>query len=661
MEAFADTGVVCLLTKKMQLCKKESQRASTRSAIARKKARSARKKAKASNKAATAGTVLEAPSPLAVKATSRSWKEKVGREMSHTNIGEEWLHSSSMRPLDEKNAGVLPLDPSAGADGAQKSSPAMRGCDAPSTRTFPVDSKANSTTPVPLGLLERGKRQDVDGRAREAGVFEDTTGGCFERQKTAAIVRDTKASGDDAKARFIFPDAREVVDGKVPAEAKASSAHQVVCKDRTPSSCIIGVGDGLIGTRARSDGDEDVQCKEPNTSDEGAAAAALSPSKEDLPKLFSAQSHHRAVGSRNTPPATTAESTGAKTAGADTTAPSSSVGFESDQSFARRAEASTAAIPSATGVLVGSHTSVEDDELGSLLSTFERQVERGAELVRRFEEAAAKPSLLALDEDVEAGEGDDGKAESGHTDMVLTMTPSSVSSEDKPFAENCNVAPGINGTAAETDQSVPRIGATPREADPRSDREPERTKKTSNPEEALLCLGGVAEQPSTDGGESINRSLSALRERSSSSDTNTTLEEDNEDYEFTFDDEEVAVGRKSVQFADESRWSRHEIRACFEQHELGDLFYTTAELDSMSEEAEAEEEALERSSALVSPGEKRLDGGNAAVGGSSGGLLCFGGDQVPQRRASSSGASGTEEIVSFEKVSFDDEDSDYDF
>ena len=88
---------------------------------------------------------------------------------------------------------------------------------------------------------------------------------------------------------------------------------------------------------------------------------------------------------------------------------------------------------------------------------------------------------MALD-DVKAGEGDhDGKAENGHTDIVATMTPSSVSSEDNPFAERSNIATDVTGTAAETEQrgtEPVRVGASPGEADPRSDREPERTENT---------------------------------------------------------------------------------------------------------------------------------------------------------------------------------------
>ena len=653
MGAFADRGVVQLLTKKMQLCKEEeSQRASTRNASCRKKVRSSRRKAAKARRAVTAGTVSET-SPLAVTTTVPSSRREVGSEMSHDKLGKAWQPLSSPR-LEDRNERVLPSDPGPGANGAHHKSLVVRGCDEPPTPTFTLDSNATSATPVPPGL-ERGKREGFDGCAGTA-VFEDVAGGCLERQETAAITRDG-TSGDDVKRRVAFPAAGGIFDGMAArGEAGTSSLLQVVCKDRPPSSCTIGVGDGPLGTRARSDRDEDALCEQPDTSDEGPTAAVRSPPKEDFAHVFSAQSHRRAAGSRSSSPASTAESTGAKIAVAGTTDPSSYVAVERDQSLALAEASTAAATPSpTTGVLAESHTSeAEDGSLNSLLSTFEQQVERGAELARRFEEAA-KPRSLALEEDVKAGERDDGKAESGQTNILSTMSPSSVGSEDKQFAESSKIATDI----AETDQSeVPepvRIGATPGEADARSDREPERTAKTSNPEEGLLCLSGAAEQLSTGRGDStFNRSLAALRERSPSSESNTTLGEDNEDYEFTFDDEEMVVGQKSVQFADESRWSTHEVRACFERHELGDLFYTTAELDSMSEEAEAEE-ALERSSSRLSRGEKRSEGDTAAVGG---GLSCFGGNQAPQGRTSSSGA---EETVAFEKVSFHDEDSDYDF
>eukprot|EP00752_Nemacystus_decipiens_P010389 g9258.t1 len=649
----------------MRLCKEESRRASsTRSASRRtKKVRSARKAAKAPT-AATAGAVLEAPTPLAVKTARRGSRRQVDNNMSNTEAGEERLHSSSTRSLEEKNPCVLsPVDPRSSANGAQWRS-RVRGGDGPSPSTPTAGSNARSAVPVPLGP-GKGKRQHVAGCGREA-VFEDVAGGCLEHQKTPAIIRD-KESVDDAKGMFTSPDATGGLIGEARAEAEAPSPPQVAPKGR-PLSSRTGVGDRLTGPLARTDSDDGILLKRPNTPYEGAtadaAAAALSLSNDECAQAFPTQTHHRAAGSWSNPPAAaTVESSDAKTGGAGANAPPSSAGDESDRGLTR-AEASAAANPSSTtGVLVGSRASLDDGELGSLLSTFERQVQRGAELIRSFEEAAM-PTCLALDGDVKGGEGGHGKEESGHSDMVATMSPSSVSSEDNQFTEKSSVATNVAAGAAATETEEPlrepvMIAASPGETDPRGDREPERTGKNSNPKEALLSLAPVPEQPNTHRGESINRSLSALGEQSPSPDTDTSLEEDNENYEFTFDDEEMVVGhKKSVQFADESRWRTHEVRACFEQHELGALFYTTAELDSMMEEAEAEE-ALERSGAPLSQGGERMGDEPAVVGGSgSGSLLCFGGDQAPPRKASSSGA---EEIFSFEHFACDDEDSDYDF
>lgn len=606
VRAFADEGVVRLLTKKMKMCEAAaSQGASTRSARSRKKVRSA-----------TAGTALKAPSPLAVKNTSRS--------SAAGNSGKNRFHHSSSAMPDEENAPVLPLDADAGANGAQQRSLVCR-CDESSMPTLTANSKVKSAVPVSLGL-EKGKRDDVNACARMA-VLEDAGGGCPEQRKMLAMIRD-RAIGHDAKGSFA------VRDKEAGSEIKSASPLQVVGKGRPSSSCI-DIGDGL--------GAQDFLCKQSNTSDEGGPTAAVtSLPNEDCPQLFSTRGRHREMGSWV--PATCSEIGGAKA-----TTPPSSVGIEGDQSPAG-AEASTAATPSPMGALVESNTSVEEGELGSLLSTFERQVKRGADWVRRFEKSE-NPSL-ALDDDVKV-EGGGGRAESGNKNTSTTAS-SSISSEEKQSAEIPNIATGIAGVVVETEESMQE---PPGEVDMGSARGPERTETTSNTEEALLCLSGVAEQTSTDRGESINRSLSTLREQNSLADTNTTtVDEDSEDYEFTFDDEEeMDVGQKRVQFTDESRWSTHEVRACFEQHELGELFYTTAELESMLEEAESEE-ALERSKALVSQGKEPLDD-TAAAGGSSDRLLSFGGNQEPKRSI----CKGPRENMLFDTISFDGEDSDYDF
>lgn len=610
VEAFADKGVVRLLTKKMQLCEEESQGASARSASRIKKARSTRKAATASVEA-TAGSVLEEPSTCQAKASSRSLIGKVDGDTrrNKTGIGQEWLQSFQARPLQEKNTRVLPFDHDVGADDAQKRS-LVRGCDEPSPPTSTMDLNTESTVPYPLGL-ERGGYGDVDGCARTDLVGE-AKGGCLEHQRTPAIIRYIKAAGDDTKGSIDVADA---------AAEKVNDGTSDGMTYSSPLSSCKGIGDGLA-TRARSIRDGDFVRKQPNTSDDGPATTVRLLPRGDCPHVVSTPSHHRAANFWRSPGATTVSDTG----GAGSTVSPFSAGVESIQSIAR-AEASTAA----TRVLVESHVSVEDGELGSLLSTFERQVKRGAELVRRFE-GAGKPSL-ELDDDVKA-EG--GNLERGNMDLPI-MTPSSTSIEEKRRVEGASIA---------------RIAAVTPSSDVQmeSDREPERTEKVSN--EALLYLSGVAEPPSIGGVESINRSLPGLADQKNRSpDTNTTLDVDSEDYEFTFDDEEVVVGQKSVQFTDESRWSTHEVRACFEQHELGELFYTTAELDSMFKEAESE--TLERSSARVSQAEELAED-TAAVDGGSVSLSSLARDKVPT-------SSGADEIVSFEKVSFDDEDSDYDF
>eukprot|EP00903_Cladosiphon_okamuranus_P008450 g8119.t1 len=513
--------------------------------------------------------------------------------------------------------------------------------------------------PTPAQIAEAW-REAVREVVVEAFADEDAARGVhLDHQKTLAIVID-KASGYDVKTRHTLPNAVARASDEAHGEAKARSPPlQAVCEDRPPSLCI-DVGDRL-GTRASSSSDEDVLSRRASTSDDDDATAVLSGSNDDCPNVPFTKSDHREAGS----PVTKAETTGAKTGDAGTTEPRSSVSVGSDQSLVRTkvsAAAAAAATSSPTSMLIQRHrASVGGGELGSLLSTFERQVERGAELVRRFEEAA-KPRLPLDDDvdDVEADRGDHGKPVNGNTDLS-TMTPSSTSSEEKHFPESCNMATNVVGITVATERPVPepvRIGASPRVTNMGRDREPERTAKPSSDEEALLYLGGVPEQPSTGRGGGTNRSLSALGEQPSSPDTNTTLDVDNEEYEFTFDDEEMAVGavQKSVQFTDESRWSTHEVRACFEQHELGELFYTTAELDSMLEEAESEE-ALERSSARLSQGGEIFGDAAAAAGGGSGSLLLIGGNQESKREAKS----GAEQEVSFEKVLFDDEDSDYDF
>lgn len=614
--AFADKGVVRLLAKKMKLCKQgESRRACTHtsSARSRKKARSACKEANGAARTATAGAVLQAPSHLEVKSTTSDPSTgKVDCETSQRKIVQDWRNSFSARTLEKNNTRELPFDEDAGASGAQQRL-LVRDCDEPSTPAFATDSNAESSALKPP-RLERGKREDVGGRARIT-VCKDAEDGCLGHQKTLEIIRDS-ASGDDAKGKDIVPDAGTKANDETGGETKELSPLHAERDDRPSFSCT-GVGD------------------------EG-TTAIVSLSHEEGPQRSSTRGYHRTIDSWSTPATTMAELTGATPGGTGTTNPPSSAGVKSNQSL----DASTAATRSPLDMFVESHDSSVEGELGSLLTTFERQVEHGAEVVRRIEEAAKLNSAL---HDNAKFNGGYGKAESPNTN-TSTMTSPSTSSEDNLFADIFNhtaASRDVTGTAEETEQLAPEpetIGATPGEADTGRDREPERTESN---------LSGTDEQAGTDRGDSGNGSLPAAGEQTPSPDTNTTVDADNEDYEFTFDDEEMVVGQKSVQFTDESLWSTHEVRACFEQHELGELFYTTAELDAMLEEAESDE-ALERSDAV--PREKLLDDTAVAVGGGSGSLLSFGGSQAPKR-----GSNSAEQGILFETFSFDDEDSDYYF
>ncbi|CAN0565457.1 unnamed protein product, partial [Ectocarpus sp. 12 AP-2014] len=126
-------------------------------------------------------------------------------------------------------------------------------------------------------------------------------------------------------------------------------------------------------------------------------------------------------------------------------------------------------------------------------------------------------------------------------------------------------------------------------------------------EPSIACVAGEAMAAPAGRSESNSPDLPPFEKRESSPDTASLGDEDDQDYNFVFDDEEPGDSwRKNVRFSDQALWRVHEVRASFEQHELAELFYTTAELDVMLEEAEMEE-ALDRSKASALQ-EKNCDG-----------------------------------------------------
>lgn len=159
------------------------------------------------------------------------------------------------------------------------------------------------------------------------------------------------------------------------------------------------------------------------------------------------------------------------------------------------------------------------------------------------------------------------------------------------------------------------------------------------------CERGTTVDVLAGGGNPVTRCTPSLQPQSYSPTTSPTDGGSEGEYEFTFDEDETAVsGRKSVQFSDESLWRVHEVRASFEKHELAELFYTSAELDAMVEEAEREED-LERSKGRVLREERGHPSGHPRPHDGSKGLL-FGSYDMEKQGA---------DVLSC------DRDSDYDF
>ncbi|CAN0259194.1 unnamed protein product, partial [Ectocarpus sp. 8 AP-2014] len=209
-------------------------------------------------------------------------------------------------------------------------------------------------------------------------------------------------------------------------------------------------------------------------------------------------------------------------------------------------------------------------------------------------------------------------------DGDVDMSPTESSCSDRHFfvgAERSDVSTDVDRLAAERESmeagpddanaSVPKI--LPKDVAlgglRDSDKGHERTDgySATRGEPSIACVAEEAMAAPAGRTESKSPDLQTAEKRESSPDTPTIEDEDDQDYNFVFDDEEPGdSGRKNVRFSDEALWRVHEVRASFEQHELAELFYTTAELDVMLEEAEMEE-ALDRSKASALQ-EKDCDG-----------------------------------------------------
>lgn len=177
-------------------------------------------------------------------------------------------------------------------------------------------------------------------------------------------------------------------------------------------------------------------------------------------------------------------------------------------------------------------------------------------------------------------------------------------------------------------------------------------------EPSIACVTEEAMAAPAGRTECVSPTLPTVEKRESSPDSATIEDEDDHDYNFVFDKEEPGDScRKSVCFSDESLWRVHEVRASFERHELAELFYTTAELDVMLEEAEMEE-ALDRSKASASQ-EKGCD--DDEVLGDNNDSIPIGVESTRIGGVVGGADLGGAENMSIESLSVDDEDSDYNF
>ena len=651
--AFADEGIVQILKKKMKLCK-ETQKKAIRSGTSKVAAAGGEAAAVAAAAAAVAARKeLGAPSSptSAAKDTQRgSPLGEVGRECGNNGGSMSRERTSSARPLDGGTAHELPCGRLRGlhasANSAQRKL-GVRGCDDESTKRlsravipmFAIDPRTMpSDAPVPPGL-DRCKREGADEHTPLAVCTDGGGDGCLESQRrpvTTIVGAEKTVSIEDGAERGLNnadDAAAKKGHGRNARHGSNARGQKEECSPLlaagrhdhpSPSSRGIGNSDGL-GTLARNEQPHEER------------RHRVRDCTGDLPRVTRAS----------------------------TTTPRSVVVGVNSTTLAEGGEATAAAVeisagPPPTGVLVENKSDSGDEEceLGMILASFERQLERGAALVRGCEEA---PHAVAeRNDDGEAGNGNE-RPESECAEEVSISSSSIVCGEDSHFSgasSNDGVTvPELEQREATSEAAgelraeidFPEIVASDVE------RKLEGLARNSEIEDAThpsSVSGTTVDARREVGGNSVRRSLlAAPGELKPPPDTATTEDEDDDDYDFTFDDEELVPGRKTVQFTDESGWSVHEVRESFQQHELGELFYTTAELDVMQEEAEMEE-ALERSKSVVS---QKKD----ALGNGGGSCLLYSGDKSVQKRGVSIG--DIETASSSESLSFEFEGSEYSF
>lgn len=675
MTAFADDGVVRLLTGKIQLCKAASQEATAGTKISQRREYSVSKGAAAAAEGVGTEEVLAKPLPSVAEDTHRSSICTVINNVDESEVDGEGPKSSSAKLLElQKNSHqALPCCCSygrdAGANRAQRRSPFLLSRAA--IPMFAIDSTTKQragSKQVEHGRGDhKGVEEDVDGCAR-AAEREDGWGGegkdvgGLEYQKMPEIVRTGSTRGVDERGH-VFADA--------PARANED-------KDRN-----IYRDDDEVATHAfneSSSGDVSSPCNEPSIL--GGDPAIPPPLREEHSPLSSTGGGlYRHLVSGNDSPATIAVmSTSTATEGTpDVSTPISSptshpypLGEVRNENLTQGdtftiAARRDAALSSFAGVLVERQSAAAEEKAdlkvaafvaapGLPIPSFEQKLECGAALDQGYEEASNP--LVAHEDHSEPGF--DGGHDRPEDEDAGISTTASLCNEKFIGADGSDFSTDIDGFSvkkqatemnpgqtegifvgkkgglvAPTALRAATVSAVARE----SGWEQERPKTVAE-------IGRQSGKPFAvlaEGTGPHYSSLLALGRLELSPNTFTTEDEDTEDYEFTFDDEELVTGRKIVRFADESLWSVHEVRASFDQHELGELFYTTNELDRMQEEAELEE-ALERSKSRDLQEEDNSDDG-------------------VQKRAHGVGAKleGLQNVI-FESLTFDDiEDSDCNF
>lgn len=638
MEAFADDGVVRVLTEKMQLCKAASQRTTTWMKTSERRACLASK-----GPAAAAGDVeteKKIPTPPPSVEDSHRYSIRTARNnVDESGLGGEGPKSSSAKLLEQQKIAHQALSccfscgRDAGVNRAQQKPPILLSRAA--IPMFTIDSSAKRTVSKPAEL-GRGDHMDVDGCARTAELEDGQGGrgkdvGGIECQRISEPIR-ADSNRRSVRGINVFADApTRANDGEGRNNRGDAPPLVLVCSNHQDD-------DGLeTRTFDKSNSNVDSPCNESSTL--GDDPTVPSSFNEELPPFFSSRDHHRQIVSGNDPPATNSvESTGTTTKGTPTvsytssgpTTPPSPVGAVKNRSL-KRGDISTAAtrnsaFSSRAGVLGGSQPAGVEESVGfkvagsvaapglrlpTPMSSFEIQLECGAALDQGCEQAS-KP-VVAQKDNSSASCFDEGhdQPEGENADMSTTTAKlyeekcigigeSDVSTDIDDFTaikEVMELEPrrteaiflgksGEGGDEAATVLREAKVVTVTRE----SGSEQERA-------ETVAEVGGISGKPvavPAEGAGPYSPSLPALREQKTSPSSINTEDENTEEYEFTFDDEELVAGPKMVRFTDESLWSVHEVRASFEQHELGELFYTTHELDCMLEEAELEE-ALERS------------------------------------------------------------------